>query len=53
MDAPALRDDAFATNVPGIFAAGDLVKGASLVVHAIALGRKAAQAIGEYLASED
>jgi glutamate synthase (NADPH) small chain len=32
------------TSVPGIFAAGDTVRGASLVVHAIAQGRQAAAA---------
>jgi glutamate synthase (NADPH/NADH) small chain len=42
-------DDDFMTSVPGIFAAGDSTKGASLVVHAIALGREAAEAIDRYL----
>lgn len=40
----------FQTNVPGFFAAGDAIRGPSLVVHAINLGRKAAQAIDHYLA---
>ncbi|MCK4623892.1 MAG: glutamate synthase subunit beta, partial [Phycisphaerae bacterium] len=39
-----------ATNVPGVFAAGDLVTGASYVATSIASGRKAAEKIGEYLA---
>jgi glutamate synthase (NADPH/NADH) small chain len=39
----------FATSVPGIFAAGDMRRGQSLVVWAISEGRKAAQAIHRYL----
>lgn len=38
-----------ATSVPGVFAAGDAVRGASLVVHAMASGKKVAQAIHLYL----
>jgi len=46
----ALRVDAdYMTCSPGIFAAGDSVLGASLVVRAIALGRDAAAAITRYL----
>jgi glutamate synthase (NADPH/NADH) small chain len=37
------------TNIPGVFAAGDSVSGASLVVHAIASGRKVAKEIDRYL----
>jgi glutamate synthase (NADPH/NADH) small chain len=37
------------TNLPKIFAAGDTVNGASLVVNAIASGRWAAKAIDKYL----
>jgi len=37
------------TNIPGIFAAGDIVRGASLVVWAIRDGREAAAAIQKYL----
>jgi glutamate synthase (NADPH/NADH) small chain len=37
------------TSVPGVFAAGDARRGQSLVVWAIAEGRKAARAIDEYL----
>ena len=37
------------TNIPGIFAAGDIVRGASLVVWAIKDGREAAQSIKRYL----
>ena len=37
------------TNIPGIFAAGDIVRGASLVVWAIKDGRDAALSIQKYL----
>ena len=37
------------TNIPGIFAAGDIVRGASLVVWAIRDGRDAAVSINKYL----
>ena len=39
----------FQTTNPKIFAGGDNVRGSSLVVHAIAEGRKAAEAICDYL----
>jgi glutamate synthase (NADPH/NADH) small chain len=39
-----------ATNLPGVYAAGDIVRGASLVVWAIRDGREAADAILTYLA---
>lgn len=38
------------TNVPGVFAGGDIVRGASLVVHAVRDGRKAALGIHRLLA---
>ena len=37
------------TSVPGVFAAGDMRRGQSLVVWAIAEGRKAAEGIDRYL----
>ncbi|MGO4916776.1 NAD(P)-dependent oxidoreductase [Pseudogemmobacter sp. W21_MBD1_M6] len=37
------------TNLPGVYAAGDIVRGASLVVWAIRDGREAAEAIMEYV----
>ena len=37
------------TSQPGVFAAGDTVKGASLVVHAINQGRLMAAAVDEWL----
>jgi glutamate synthase (NADPH/NADH) small chain len=40
------------TSVPGVFAAGDMRRGQSLVVWAIAEGRKAAQGIDSYLMGE-
>ena len=42
----------YMTSVEGIFAAGDMRRGQSLVVWAIAEGRKAAAAIDSYLATE-
>jgi glutamate synthase (NADPH/NADH) small chain len=41
-----------ATTREGVFAAGDVVTGADLVVTAMVGGRKAAGAIGEYLKSK-
>ncbi|WP_129632915.1 glutamate synthase subunit beta [Candidatus Oscillochloris fontis] len=38
------------TSRPGVFAAGDMSRGQSLIVWAIAEGREAAKRIGEYLA---
>ncbi len=44
-----VKTGAFATSLPGVFAAGDIVRGASLVVWAIRDGRDAAEAIKHYL----
>jgi len=44
-------DEQFMTGQPGIFAAGDVAEGASLVVRAIAAGRQAARAIDRRLLS--
>lgn len=41
--------NAYQTNVPKVFAAGDMRRGQSLVVWAIREGRQAAQAVDEYL----
>ena len=41
--------DTMQTNLDGVFAAGDIVRGASLVVWAIKDGRDAAQAMKNYL----
>jgi glutamate synthase (NADPH/NADH) small chain len=43
------RSDDFATNVPGVFVAGDAGRGQSLIVWAIAEGRAAAAAVDTYL----
>jgi glutamate synthase (NADPH/NADH) small chain len=43
----------FQTSLPGVFAAGDIVRGASLVVWAIRDGRDAAAAIHSYLAQTE
>ncbi|PTM91737.1 glutamate synthase subunit beta [Streptomyces sp. VMFN-G11Ma] len=43
------RDASFATNVPGVFAAGDAARGQSLIVWAIAEGRAVAAAVDGYL----
>jgi len=37
------------TNIENVFAAGDSISGASLVVNAIASGRRVAKNINEYL----
>ena len=42
-----------ATSLPGVYAAGDIVRGASLVVWAIRDGREAAEAILGYLAQAE
>jgi glutamate synthase (NADPH) small chain len=46
------RDRKWMTNVPGVFTAGDMQRGQSLIVWAIAEGRSAARAIDEYLMGE-
>ena len=43
------RDDNYMTNVPGVFAAGDMGRGQSLIVWAIAEGRSCARGVDEYL----
>ena len=40
------------TNLPGVFAAGDMARGQSLVVWALAEGREAARGIDQYLMSK-
>lgn len=44
-----LIDDKYRTSIPGVFAAGDVVTGETLVGKAMAKGREAAQRIHEYL----
>ena len=43
------RTDSYATNVPGVFVAGDMGRGQSLIVWAIAEGRACAAAVDERL----
>ncbi len=45
----AARDDAFMTNVPGVFVAGDAGRGQSLIVWAIAEGRSVAHEVDAWL----
>ena len=45
--------DTMETNIAGIFAAGDIIRGASLVVWAIKDGRDAAESIKKYLALKE
>jgi glutamate synthase (NADPH/NADH) small chain len=42
-------DDNYATSVPGVFAAGDVRRGQSLIVWAISEGRQAARAVDAFL----
>ena len=44
------RDGSYATNVPGVFVAGDAGRGQSLIVWAIAEGRSCAAAVDAHLA---
>ncbi len=45
----AANTDDYATSVPGVFAAGDMRRGQSLVVWAIREGRQCARAVDEFL----
>ena len=42
-------DKTQATNLPGVFAGGDIVTGAATVILAMGAGKKAAEAIHEYV----
>ncbi len=46
------RDAGFAASVPGVFVAGDMGRGQSLIVWAIAEGRSAAAAVDAYLCGD-
>jgi glutamate synthase (NADPH/NADH) small chain len=46
------RDGGYATSVPGVFVAGDMGRGQSLIVWAIAEGRSAAAAVDQFLSGE-
>jgi glutamate synthase (NADPH/NADH) small chain len=43
------RDERWMTSIPGVFTAGDMQRGQSLIVWAIAEGRAAARGVDEYL----
>jgi glutamate synthase (NADPH/NADH) small chain len=47
------RDADFMTSVPGVFVAGDMGRGQSLIVWAIAEGRSAAAGVDRYLTGRD
>jgi glutamate synthase (NADPH/NADH) small chain len=44
-------DDKGMTNLPGVFAGGDIVRGAATVILAMGDGKRAAKAMEEYLRS--
>jgi glutamate synthase (NADPH/NADH) small chain len=46
------RDDTWMTNVPGVFTAGDMQRGQSLIVWAIAEGRSAARGVDQWLSGQ-
>ena len=46
------RDSSFMTSVPGVFVCGDMGRGQSLIVWAIAEGRSCAAGVDRYLAGE-
>jgi glutamate synthase (NADPH) small chain len=46
------RDDTWMTNVPGVFTAGDMQRGQSLIVWAIAEGRSAARGVDQWLTGQ-
>ena len=46
-------ENSLATNIPGVFAGGDFTTGPSIVINAIASGRRAALAVDKYLIVEN
>ena len=46
------RDDEYMSSVPGVFVAGDMGRGQSLIVWAIAEGRACAAGVDAYLMGE-
>ncbi|MCY3962836.1 MAG: FAD-dependent oxidoreductase, partial [bacterium] len=46
------RDEKWMSSVPGVFVAGDIGRGQSLIVWAIAEGRACAAAVDEYLSGD-
>ena len=47
-----VNTDTLATSINGVFAGGDIVSGASTVIDAIAIGKKAAQSIDQFLGGD-
>jgi len=47
-----IDEETGATNVPGVFAGGDIVTGPDIAIRAVAGGKRAAQGIHEYLRSK-
>ena len=47
-----IDEESGATNVPGIFAGGDIVTGPNIAIRAVAGGKRAAEGIHEYLRSK-
>jgi len=47
-----VNKETYATERPGVFAAGNAIRGRGLVVRSVADGKEVAQAIGQYLAGE-
>ena len=48
-----VNDETMATNIPGVYAGGDIVTGAATVILAMGAGKKAASAIDEYIRSKE
>jgi glutamate synthase (NADPH) small chain len=48
-----VADEKQMTSIPGVFAGGDIVRGGATVILAMGDGKRAAVAVGEYLASLD
>ena len=51
-DPKAETDASYMSHLPGVFAAGDMRRGQSLVVWAITEGRQAARGVDEFLMGE-
>jgi len=45
----SINDSTMETNIPGVFACGDIVKGPASIVDAVALGRRATVSVDRYL----
>jgi NADPH-dependent glutamate synthase beta subunit-like oxidoreductase len=51
-DAVVIDNRTYQTNLPGVFAGGDVVRRRKLTVRAVADGKEAAESIGQYLSGE-